>query len=797
MGKLVVLELDGDWETGFRATLEITDEASSYPGRVKGKLPPNVVLLEQLQKHWQDFRKLGSPSRIKSKRIVRHGSINERIQALKNSAKQLSDRANEWFEAESFRAIADRLREELHRDEETRFSIRTSDGELEKFPWSEWDLFKRFDRIEPALSPLELPSTVTFSRSAPHPKVKILAILGHSYGIDVERDRQILNELPNAEVEFLVEPRSREINEQLWEQAWDILFFAGHSETEGETGKIYLNAEDSITVDELWVGLKKAVEKGLQLAIFNSCDGLGLARQLNDSLIPITIVMREVVPDRIAQEFLRYFLTAFARGESLHVAAREAREKLQGLRLQSQDSDFECPCATWLPVLYENPAVTVPKWSDLYHSDLYNLEETHPKPAKKQNFSQIALTSFACTALVMAVRWLGVLQPFELQAYDRLLRSRSPEPLDSRILVVEIAESDTNRYQFPLPDQILAQLLQKLEESQPRVIGLDVHRYQPRGTGRQELIDRIQNNPNLVAVCGFDSKDKNHAPPPELTEDQVKEQMGFSNVIPDEWDGRDTVRRQLLSYSPNRAAKSSPCLTPWSLSLQLANRFLEQSKLPAFSVTEREEWQVSDRVLTSLPERFGAYQNLENNTQIMLNYRSGQPGQRATVEEILSGKLGRDRIKGKVVLIGNTSFFADDIERTPYGMMPNVWIQAHLVSQLLSTAIDNRPLIWVLPQWGNFQWGDALWVYAWSLLGGVLSWMLRRRRILLGLAVGGVFGLLYQICLILLGQGGWMPLVPSILAILLTGTLIAINAPDRMFKAMSRKTINAERGTMN
>ena len=92
----------------------------------------------------------------------------------------------------------------------------------------------------------------------------------------------MLENLPNAEVTFLVEPSRRNINDELWDQACDIIFFAGHSSSEGETGRIYINPDYSLTISELWYALRKAVDRGLQLAIFNSCDGLGLARELDD-----------------------------------------------------------------------------------------------------------------------------------------------------------------------------------------------------------------------------------------------------------------------------------------------------------------------------------------------------------------------------------------------------------------------------------------------------------------------------------------------------------------------------------
>jgi len=94
------------------------------------------------------------------------------------------------------------------------------------------------------------------------------------------------------------------------------------------------------------------------LAIFNSCDGLGIAKQLADLNMPQVIVMREPVPDMVAQEFLKYFLEGFAGGESLYLAVRDAREKLESVQR-------EFPCATWLPVICQNPAEEPVSWQEL------------------------------------------------------------------------------------------------------------------------------------------------------------------------------------------------------------------------------------------------------------------------------------------------------------------------------------------------------------------------------------------------------------------------------------------------
>jgi hypothetical protein len=141
-----------------------------------------------------------------------------------------------------------------------------------------------------------------------------------------------------------------------------VLFFAGHSQSEGETGRIYINENaknNSLTVEQLEEALTEAIAHGLKIAIFNSCDGLGLANALSKLNIPVVIVMREPVPNRVAQEFFNYFLEAFAiERRSLPLAVRQARRKLQAL-------EDEYPGASWLPILCQNPAAKTPIWLKL------------------------------------------------------------------------------------------------------------------------------------------------------------------------------------------------------------------------------------------------------------------------------------------------------------------------------------------------------------------------------------------------------------------------------------------------
>lgn len=790
MEKLVVLELEGDFDTaGFRATLEI--RATLQILKVKGYLPAAPEVATQVQHHWQHtYRSLGMPVRIKGEKIIHKGSLNRRIAECQASATVLRDRFRRWLNAESFQSIDRRLREEFSRDDLIRFLIRTDDLNLQKLPWHEWDFFERYPKAEVALSAPEY-ETVHNRKTIPiKAAVRVLAILGNSHGICLERDRQILERIPDAEVEFLVEPDRQQLSDRLWKEAWDILFFAGHSRTEGESGRIYINQTDSLTLSELKYGLRQAIDRGLQLAIFNSCDGLGLAQELHQLRIPQMIVMREPVADQVAAVFLQYFLEAFAAGESLYLAERQARERLQGL-------EHEFPCASWLPVIFQNPLVTPPDWQSL-------CRDSNPSPSptlanalphvQKQRGRSLIWICLIVTVVILAMRSTGLLQPMELAAYDHLMRLRPAEAIDSRILVVEVTQADVNQQGgYPLSDATLVKTIAALQPLQPVAIGLDMHRFQPRGEGRQRLITQFQQDSKLLTVCAFNQADQNYAAPPEFSADQQLKQVGFSNLITDRFslwqpalrsdvqtatstqsEGA-TVRRHLLSYDSNDAPLRSACVTPYSLSFQLAYRFLQNTQVQPLQVTSEQQWQFGSVILRPLPTRFVGYQALDGTDQMMLNYRTTPPGHAVSLQQVLDGQVRAEMVRDRIVLIGYTAPVARDNFDTPYGEMAGVWIHAHMVSQLLSAVLEKRPLIWGLPQWHNVQWGDTIWILGSSLVTGLLVQRLRSRPLWLGVMIAVLAIGLHQLCLSSLSLGGWLPFIPSLFVVFLTAIAIIIH----------------------
>jgi CHASE2 domain-containing sensor protein len=781
VGKLVVLIAGaGSFDQGFPVTLQLGEEGRRPSLEITGRLPA-APEIPQFYRNWASaYRRLGLRSRLEASVVqVTNVSI---IESCDSAAQVLRDRFNIWLASESFRAIREKLLEQLMPFDEVRLIIQTENIWLKRLPWHLWDFCDRYPKAEIALS---VPVYEYVEQSPPLPtKVRILAILGNSTGINTQADRLLLEQLPNAQISFLVEPESQELTEELWKQDWDILFFAGHSSSQpnGEKGRIYLNQTDSLSIDQLKYALKQAVGRGLKIAIFNSCDGLGLARNLADLQIPQIIIMREPVPDRVCQEFLKYFLEAFARGESLYLAVREARERLQGL-------EDQFPCATWLPMICQNPAVMPPTWQALWQdqqetfpllpktpsSDADSPRLRPPTLSPRQIFwyrlRAVFLISMVVTSIIMGVRQLGLLQPLELQAFDQLMQRRPAEAPDSRLLVVTVTEADIQAQKNEprrgsLSDRSLAQLLEKLESYQPRVIGLDIYRDFPVGTKYPDLAKRLKQSDHLIAVCKVsnpETNDKGVSPPPEVS----AERLGFSDVVTDP-DG--VLRRHLLALTPDPA---SPCTASYALSTHVAFQYLAgQGISPKFNTDGY--LQLGDTVFKPLEPRTGGYQNIDAwGHQVLLNYRFYRSPQnfarQVSLTQVLKGQLNPDAVKDRIVLIGVSAASAKDYFFTPYStdrtfnqQMPGVVVQAQMVSQIVSAVLDQRPLLWVWP-----VWGEALWIWGWSLFGGLLCWRFQL-LLRLGLVVGTLF-ILYGLCFGLLIQGGWVPLVPSALALVSTG----------------------------
>lgn len=382
-------------------------------------------------------------------------------------------------------------------------------------------------------------------------------------------------------------------------------------------------------------------------------------------------------------------------------------------------------------------------------------------------------------ALVAAIFVLGqiwgLFRPWEWTVRDQLFRLRPPEAIDSRLLIVAIDEPDIVAVgQWPMPDTVLGELLDKIRQGDPAAIGLDLYRDLPVEPGHEELVEIFQTTPNLFGV----EKLIGHtvAPPPALEE---LGQVGISDLLPDA-DGK--IRRAILS------AEDSQGVSRLGLGIMLALHYLEQEGISLEPLDpERMHLGLGQARFVPITPEVGDYFSEEiGGYQIPLNYQS-QVFETVTLKDVLSGTVEPEQFRDRVVIIGPLAPSLNDFFYTPYSsnltqdppQMPGAVVHANIVSQTLSAALDGRPL---LRLWHRRAiW---LWILLWSGVGAVMTGKLlfwaRSRGYNLGLLAAVItittgvtsLGIIVYISFL---QGWLTPLVLPSLA-LSTTSIVIVNS---------------------
>ncbi|MBD2041067.1 CHASE2 domain-containing protein [Microcoleus sp. FACHB-672] len=404
----------------------------------------------------------------------------------------------------------------------------------------------------------------------------------------------------------------------------------------------------------------------------------------------------------------------------------------------------------------------------------------------------VLLRASGVAGLLIALRLTGLLQLLEWAALDQFFRLRPQEPVDSRIVIVGISESDIQKAgQWPIPDSTIAQLIEKLKQQQPSAIGLDIYRDLPVGAGHQNLIKVLKTTPNLIGVKRVSRDGTGFAvnPSPILTK---LDQVGANNLVLDP-DGK--IRRGLLFLETKNGESIM------SFGLKLAFIYLESKGIkPENAAVNSDYLQLAQAVFVRLRANDGSYIRTNyKGYQILMNFRGPQKTFKiVSMTDVLENRVAPDFARNRVVLIGSTALSLQDYFHTPYdsglNTAPNptsgVEIHANLISQIISAALDNRPLIKV---WSEPL--EMLWIFGWSVIGATSVWMGRYaagKKTYYSVSWTGVTILIAGSLLIggsfiaFLG-GWWIPLVPSVLA--LAGSVSAITAYIANIERAERQTV--------
>ncbi|MBE9145056.1 CHASE2 domain-containing protein [Planktothrix mougeotii] len=384
------------------------------------------------------------------------------------------------------------------------------------------------------------------------------------------------------------------------------------------------------------------------------------------------------------------------------------------------------------------------------------------------------ITTPVMAGLVILLRFSGLLQAWEWSVYDQYMRLRPPEPRDQRIAIVGLDEADMKYIgQGYVPDEIYADLIQKLVAMKPTAIGLDIYRDLPFEPGHARLLQLFAQTPNLIGiekVVGDESLES-VAAPPILKE---KNRVAANDLILDE---DNIIRRALL------VVKNDQKQAVYSLGLFLAMFYLDSKGIsPEIVEGTNNWWKFNETVFKPFAKNDGGYIRADaGGYQVFLNYRgSNQSFETVSFQDILTDKLPKDWGENRIILIGSIGESFKDLMSTPYTLSANermsgVEIHAHVASQIMSTALDHRPLIQTLPD--PLEW---IWIFLWSGTGAILTWKFRAtakvklliaRQVLISiLATGVLLGSTYLLFI----NGWWIPVVPPFLA--LAGSAIAITA---------------------
>ncbi|MDJ0734322.1 MAG: CHASE2 domain-containing protein [Nostocaceae cyanobacterium] len=346
--------------------------------------------------------------------------------------------------------------------------------ELERFPWEAWEIGKGIQIIR---APVNIAAATVNHQQIKRPtRPRILAILGDDTGLNFQEDKQAVKSLlPIAQVEFVGwQPEQtptqviQQISDAIADQkGWDVLFFAGHSnEMEMTGGELGIAPGVSISIREITPQLSLAKQRGLQVAIFNSCSGINIAQSLIDLGFSQVVVMREPIHNRVAQEFLVQFLQGLGKHQDVYESVIAARQFLQLQKSHSYPSSYLVPSLFCHPggELYRIPAG---KWKQRLRQSIPTLVEA------------IALTASLTLSTIVPIQDLLLDGRMFSQAVYRNRTAQIPSSETPPVLIVQIDTESIYRAKLPTPQLMpinrsyIAQLLHRLRILNASVIGIN------------------------------------------------------------------------------------------------------------------------------------------------------------------------------------------------------------------------------------------------------------------------------------------------------------------------------------
>ncbi|MDT3777213.1 adenylate/guanylate cyclase domain-containing protein [Nitrospira sp. MA-1] len=380
---------------------------------------------------------------------------------------------------------------------------------------------------------------------------------------------------------------------------------------------------------------------------------------------------------------------------------------------------------------------------------------------------QIGVMTLLVFLGVMGLRWEGILESAELDAYDWSMRLR---PTNTRtnppITLVSITDQDIRTLgQWPVTDEIMTRVLDILTTYHPRAIGVDIYRDMEVPPGREEFNRVLKAHPEILMVMKFGKIEKGGIPGPALL--QGTDRVGFNDVIVD---SGGIVRRGLLFLDDGTHFYRS-------FSLLLALQYLQQESVVPKPAIENSDWvQIGKTVIRPFESHDGGYVGADaQGYQYLLDLERGENVfPIISLGDVLGGTFNPELIEDHIVLIGVIAQGVKDYFYTSQcgaltvcDQIPGLELHAYMVHQLLRLAKgEGQAPIATFP--------DSLetaWIGLWVLVGGFIGWWVRGAwrfslAVLMGmLLLSGVVvgGMMY---------GTWIPFIPPAVGLVVNAMVV-------------------------
>lgn len=356
-----------------------------------------------------------------------------------------------------------------------------------------------------------------------------------------------------------------------------------------------------------------------------------------------------------------------------------------------------------------------------------------------------AIAAVVVCLAAAGVKSSGLLDQIELQGFDLLVSSQALPPPCAAIIIVDFDDASVNALNaFPIPRQLLANVIEKVSAGAPALIGLDVLLDKKREpVDDQKLASAIGDAGNVILAENFGTDAIPAAEPLEEFHQRALD-VAFVN-LPIDKDG--FIRRMyLFMRMPGFAGLSFPAL----LASNYLQRPLERGLPGNYRIGQSEIFTYRDDPSTAL-----------------VGFWPTSPARVVPVQDLLARDFDPGIFQGRIVLVGQSSSAAKDLYATPVfrfrrpregrEMLSGTEIHAAAIAALLA-----GKTIHVL---GRLPFWILTFAAVWLLVGIVIS-----VRPLYGVlaVIGGILGSYLLALFLLSGHQWWMRFVTTEAGIVFT-----------------------------